>query len=26
MKAHLDLDALSEDTREWIARATNALE
>jgi len=26
MEAHLDLDALSEDTREWIARATNAIE
>ncbi len=26
MEAHLDLDALSEDTREWITRATNAVE
>lgn len=26
MTANLDLDALSEDTREWITRATNAVE
>ena len=26
MEANLDLDALSEDSREWIARATNAVE
>jgi hypothetical protein len=26
MDEHLDLDALSEDSREWIIRATSALE
>ncbi|WP_230684367.1 hypothetical protein, partial [Streptococcus pneumoniae] len=26
MKEHLDLDELSDDSREWITRATNAVE
>ena len=26
MEAHLDLDALSDDSQEWITRATHAVE